>query len=281
MPVNTDNSVSQLLAPAITPLLITYNEAQNIGRVLDKLHWAKRIVVIDSGSTDETAQIVSQYPQAEIIVHPFKSFADQCNFGLSKIRSEWVLSLDADYILSDELVEELNVLNDDGAAGYAADFVYCVYGRQLRGTLYPPRTVLYRTHLAKYENHGHSHKVSVSSPLRRLRGKILHDDWKPMSRWFLSQQGYAKKEADYLLASNPAHLSRNDRIRLLCWPAPVLVALYVLFAKGCILDGWPGWFYMLQRLLAETMLSLELINRRLYRSAPDASGSVRSIESLL
>lgn len=275
MPDTFDNSRSTQLVPAITPLLIAYNEAQNIGRSLDRLRWAKRIVVIDSGSTDETARIVSQYPQAELIVHPFSSFADQCNFGLSKIHSEWALSLDADYILGDELIEELSALKDEGVAGYSAHFVYCVYGRQLRGTLYPPRTVLYRVQLAKYQNYGHSHKVSVAGPVRRLRGKILHDDWKPMSRWFLSQQGYARKEADFLLSSDPAHLSRNDRVRRLIWPAPALVALYVLFAKGCILDGWPGWFYMLQRLLAETMIALELIDRRLHRSATDASGSER------
>ena len=258
-----NNKELELIAPAITPLLITYNEAQNIGRTLDKLLWAKRIVVIDSGSTDETAQIVSQYPQAEFIVHPFHSFADQCNFGLSKIHSEWVLSLDADYILSDELVDELSALKDEGAAGYLAEFVYCVYGRQLRGTLYPPRTVLYRVHLAKYKNYGHSHKVHIAGSVQRLRGKILHDDWKPISRWFLAQLSYAGKEADLLLTSDPEQLCSSDRVRRLCWPAPILVAIYVLFAKGCIFDGWAGWFYTLQRLLAEILLALELVEQRL------------------
>ena len=53
----------------VTPLIITFNEAANIARTLNKLTWAKRIVIIDSGSTDETLSIISAYPQAEVIHH--------------------------------------------------------------------------------------------------------------------------------------------------------------------------------------------------------------------
>src|SRR5664279_1161432 len=94
----------------ITPLIITYNEAPNIRRTLDKLAWARAIVVIDSGSTDETLAMLRNYPQVNVIHHPFADFASQCNFGLTKIASPWVLSLDADYELSDELVAELKSL---------------------------------------------------------------------------------------------------------------------------------------------------------------------------
>ena len=47
------------------------------------------------------------------------------------------------------------------------------------------------------------------------------------------------------------------------WPAPPLVFLYALLVKGCVLDGWPGWFYVLQRTAAEIMIALELADRRL------------------
>ena len=54
---------------------------------------------------------------------------------------------------------------------------------------------------------------------------------------------------------------------LLAWPAPLAAVVYTLVCKGCVLDGWPGWYYALQRLLAETMIALEIIDRRLRRSA--------------
>ena len=83
----------------ITPLILTCNEAANIRRTLSKLDWADRIVIIDSGSIDETLEIVCEYPQAEIIYRPFENFADQCNFGLAQISTPWVLSLDADFLM--------------------------------------------------------------------------------------------------------------------------------------------------------------------------------------
>src|SRR6266566_8588368 len=54
-----------------------------------------------------------------------------------------------------------------------------------------------------------------------------------------------------------------DRLRRWVVPAPFLVFFYTLFVKGLILDGWPGWYYVLQRTLAETVLSLRLMEARL------------------
>ena len=57
----------------------------------------------------------------------------------------------------------------------------------------------------------------------------------------------------------------------MAWPSPILVFLYTLLAKGCILDGWPGWFYVLQRTLAETMIAIELVDRRLRASSIEST----------
>ncbi len=249
---------------AITPLIITFDEAPNIARTLDKLAWARRIVVVDSGSTDGTLDVLARYPQVTLFRRTFESFADQCNFGLARVESEWVLSLDADYELSDRLIEELSSIRDtEGVAGYRASFVYRIHGRPLRGTLYPPRVVLYRAKNARYANKGHGHRMVISGDIRRLSGVIYHDDRKPLSRWLASQQNYARREADYLLRTDTGVLSVSDRVRRIAWPAPIAVFFYVLVVKGCLLDGWPGWFYALQRLLAECMIALELIDLRL------------------
>ena len=248
----------------VTPLVITFNEAPNIGRTLEKLRWARRVIIVDSGSTDTTLEVVSRFPQAEVFNRPFSSFAEQCNFGLDHVETEWVLSLDADYELSDELVRELRRLPEVGTvAGYRASFVYRIYGRPLRGAIYPPRTVLYRARGARYENEGHGHRVSVPGEIRALRGIIYHDDRKALSQWLVSQQRYARLESEYLMNASAETLGLTDRLRRLGWPLPLLVFFYTLFVKGCILDGWAGWFYVLQRVLAETMIALELTDRRL------------------
>jgi len=255
----------------ITPLIITYNEAPNIARTVGKLLWAKRIVVIDSGSTDATLDLLRSFPQVDVIGHPFSDFASQCNFGLTQVDTPWVLSLDADYELSDALVEELaGLCAPDGIAGYRAQFVYRIHGRALRGTLYPPRVVLYRKDKARYRNEGHGHRVAIDGEVMPLADVIYHDDRKPLARWFDSQRRYAQVEARYLMETPTAELTRGDRIRRLGWAAPISVVFYTLLVKGCLLDGWPGWYYTLQRLCAETLIALEFLDRRLRGSETGA-----------
>lgn len=247
----------------ITPLILTYDEAPNIGRTLAKVGWAKRIVVIDSGSTDGTLDLLNRHSQVEVFHHPFEDFAIQWNFGLDQVASPWVLSLDADYELSEALIGELRALMPaERTIGYDARFVYRINGRALRGSLYPTRTVLFRRDKARYQMDGHTQRVVVDGPVLPLRGIIYHDDRKPLSRWFASQQRYAWDEAAHLLASGEGSLGRADRLRLMAWPAPLAVFFYTLIVKRCLLDGWPGWFYALQRLLAETLLALEIMDRR-------------------
>ena len=64
----------------------------------------------DALAATGAGKILRRYPQVEIIEHPFVDFAGQCNFGLTQIATPWVLSLDADYELSEALVEELRAL---------------------------------------------------------------------------------------------------------------------------------------------------------------------------
>ena len=90
----------------ITPLILTYNEAPNISRALGGLGWAKEIVVVDSFSDDETVQIASSFPNVRVIQRIFDCHRNQWEFGLKEtgISTPWVLALDADYIVTAELI---------------------------------------------------------------------------------------------------------------------------------------------------------------------------------
>jgi glycosyltransferase involved in cell wall biosynthesis len=248
----------------ITPLVITFNEAPNLARTLNGVRWASEILLVDSFSTDQTLEIARSFPQVRVIQREFDSFAGQCNFGLSHIRTPWVLSLDADYIVTDALNDELRQLTPDGrVSGYRAFFRYCIHGAPLRGTLYPPRTVLYRASQARYESNGHGHRVRVDGLVKDLKGSIWHDDRKPLSRWLDAQRKYAAAEVSHLAGIDPAQLGWADWLRLRIWPAAPAALVYTLLVKGCLLDGWPGWLYALQRTYAELLLSIELLEFRL------------------
>ena len=177
----------------ITPLILTYNEAPNIGRALAGVSWAKQIVVVDSFSDDETVHIADSVPNVRVVQRLFDSHRNQWEFGLKEtgIETSWVLALDADYIVTDELSAELARLQPEAStAGYRARFIYCINGRKLRSGIYPPVTVLYRRDAASYIQDGHTQRVSVRGAVEELKSPMLHDDRKPFKRWFNSQAQY-------------------------------------------------------------------------------------------
>ncbi len=254
----------------ITPIILTYDEAPNIGRTLDQLQWARDIVVVDSMSEDETLDIVARTPQTRVFRRRFVSLEDQWNFAIREtgVATEWVLALDADYVLPAEAVEEIRALRpSQDVAGYRAKFVYCVYGRALRGSAYPPVTVLYRHSLARYRQDGHAHRVVIEGQVGELSSPILHDDRKPLGRWLRSQDDYMKLETRKLLATRWSDLGWADRIRRLIVPAPFLMFAYCLIVRGAILDGRAGLYYAFQRLLSELLLSLYLFDHGLIHRA--------------
>ena len=265
----------------ITPVLLTYNEEMNIGRTLERLGWASDVVVVDSHSTDETGTIARSKPYVRLIQRVFDSHARQWNFALheSGIKSEWVLALDADYFLTDEFIGELAQLRPDtDVNGYFAAFRYCVWGRPLRGALYPPVGVLYRKEKARYVQDGHTQRVKIDGRVLSLQSKILHDDRKTLSSWLQSQDRYMQLEARHILQAKWADLGVADKVRRFSPLAPFLAFGYCYFLKWGWLDGRCGLYYAIQRMLAESLLTLRLIERHLSGAASsppdDRSGHV-------
>lgn len=249
----------------VTVLILTLDEAPNIGRTLEALRDFSEIVVLDSGSRDDTLRIVAGHPNARLAQRSFDSHANQWNHGLFRcgIERPFVLTLDADHVLPRGLVEEIARLAPPAAiCGFRARFHYCVFGERLSAALYPPSVVLFRRERCHYIQAGHTQRLVVDGEIGELAARIDHDDRKPLARWFASQQKYAALEARHLLATPRDRLRRSDRIRRMAWPSPWLVVVYTLVVKRCALDGWRGWYYALQRMLAETLIALEIIERR-------------------
>lgn len=248
----------------ITPLVLTWNEEPNLRRCLERLRWSGEVVVIDSGSTDLTPLIAAEFANVRLVSRPFDDHTSQWNFGVDAVATPWVLSLDCDYVLGAGFEEELAELPAEPAFdAFFASFRYLIFGKALRSCLYPPRAVLFRKDRCRYVPDGHTQLLQITGPACHLRTKIDHDDRKPLSRWFSSQDKYAKLEAEKLLSLPASGLTLQDRIRRTVVLGPVLVFFYTLVARRAVLDGWAGWFYAFQRTLAEIMLSLRMLERKL------------------
>lgn len=248
---------------SITPVLLTFNEAPNLARTLSHLDWARTIVIVDSGSTDATAAIAAADPRVRLFTRPFDTHGAQWRHAVEEtgITSDWILRLDADYQVTPALRDELAALTPpDDIDAYRIDFDYAIFGRRLRASLYPSNTVLFRRGRARAYDRGHTEGWRVAGKVGQLKGRIVHDDWKPMQGWVGSQARYMARELPHLKA-DPRPL--KHRLRLAPPLMPVAMFLYTLFGRGLIFNGRAGMFYALQRLLAETALALMVLEDRL------------------
>src|SRR4051812_35731276 len=129
----------------IGTLILTFNEEPNVARTIAPLPDASEILVVDSMSTDGTVGLATAAgSKVRVVSRPFDSHTAQWNFGLDQMKTEWVLTLDADYVISGELRQEMEALVPPvDVDGYSAEFVYQIFGRSLRASSYPPRVVLF------------------------------------------------------------------------------------------------------------------------------------------
>ena len=259
------------LAPVlaeITPVILTYNEAANIARSLERLTWAREVVIVDSRSTDETLAIAARFPNVRVVERPFDTHANQWRFAVEEtgITSDWVLRLDADYMVEPALRDEIAGLQPDpGTAAYEIAFTYCIEGRPLRASLYPALPVLFRRGRGRFEQDGHTEKLRIDGPVRKLANRLLHDDRKSLERWLQSQARYQAQEAEKLATRPWSALSWPDRIRKTRLLGPLAVLVHCLVVKRLVFDGTAGLLYTAQRVTADIILSMQLLRRDLDR----------------
>jgi glycosyltransferase involved in cell wall biosynthesis len=253
----------------ITPVLLTYNERLNIGRTLSRLHWAKDIVVVDSGSTDGTLAVVAGFPKVRVFHRKFDTHASQWRYAVdeTQIATDWILRLDADYQLTDAFIAELGQLNPNARINaYRVGFDYAIFSRRLLSSLYPSNTILLRQGHFSVWDKGHTEAWKVNGPTETLRSRIVHDDWKPSSQWLMGQARYMERELEWLGAGG---IGLVRWLRLRPPLMPIVAFLYCLFGKGLLFSGRAGLFYSLQRMVAEAVLSLMVLEHRLREDAHD------------
>jgi hypothetical protein len=247
----------------VTPLVLTYNEEPNIRRTLASLGWAKRVVVLDSLSTDATEAIARSFPNVDWRVRPFDSHRAQWEHGIHHmgITTEFVLALDADMTVPAAFVEEMeSSFTNGGYAGGITPFEFRILGRPLAGSIYPAQIRVFKPGDVEVSQHGHTQEFSLRAPLYRFKTPLVHDDRKPLERWVSSQLSYSTLEARRISARRAYRW--RDRVRALGLMPLVAGALAYVRAGG----PWRGpaaLRYAYERAAYECLLAIRLMSSRL------------------
>ncbi|WP_121809997.1 glycosyltransferase family 2 protein [Mucilaginibacter kameinonensis] len=256
----------------ITALILTKNEEPNLKRVLDRLTWLQRVVILDSFSTDATLDIANSYPNVEVFQRKFDTHGNQWNYGLSLLKSKWALTLDADYVLTPEFIQETqNIIANPQNEAYETTFRFLVFGKKLSGDNTTPRPVLFDINKCIYYDDGHTQRLKINGSTGMYKSYILHDDRKSLSRWLSNQDGYAIKESKKLVNESTSGMPLSGRIRKTKVFAPFLVFFHCLFVKRLIFNGWAGWHYTLQRTMVEILLAIRLIEDEKLAEKPESA----------
>jgi len=267
----------------ITPLILTFNEERNIERCLEPLNWATRVVILDSGSSDQTVAIAKRFSNVEVFSRSFDQHARQWSYGIqdTRITTPWILGLDCDYVVSPEVVAELRSRQvGDSVSAFEIGFDYFIYGTKLPGTVYPPVKALFRPGRCRMLQDGHTHRLEVlSGTVERLHARLGHDDWKLLSHWLGAQSRYHDLEVAKLNGTPTSQLKLADRLRKRIYFAPFLMFGYCLFVRGLLFGGKPGLTYAFQRLVSELILSLKLLEQDLAQTGKRPSAKARDSQA--
>ena len=227
----------------ISATIITLNEARNIRAACESIFWADEIVIVDSGSTDETVEIAVECG-ARVIRNPWPGFAEQKQFATEKAQHEWIFSLDADERVSDELRTSIAALrskpDEHLADGYVVARRAFYMGRWIRGGgWYPNRQLrLYRKSRGHWEGaYVHeSVRMQPGARVERLKGDLLHypfTDTAEHERMIVER--YAPLAARKMFEEG----RRTSAFKLACIGPATFIRSFIL--KGGFRDGRAGF----------------------------------------
>jgi glycosyltransferase involved in cell wall biosynthesis len=254
----------------VSVLVPIRNEADNLPRCLGCVQWADEIFVVDSQSTDGSAEIAERHGAKVVQFHFSGPWPKKKNWSLENLpfKNEWVLILDADEVLPAAAGPEIAnaIANGGDIAGYWINRRFFFLGRWLRHSYYPNWNLRFFRHsLGRYEkltgadtrsgdNEVHEHVV-VQGPTARLRTEIDHYAFPSVEVFIEKHNRYSNWEArvtaDEFLQESSAGLSherveRRRRLKMLSRHLPFrpfMRFLYIYIWQKGFLDGWDGYYF--------------------------------------
>ena len=213
----------------LSVVILTYDSAAHLAEVLASTVFADEVLVLDSGSTDETP-VIAREAGARFEHQAWLGFGPQKQRAVELARHDWVYVLDSDEVILPPLREEiLATLADPKHAGYTVPRLNHFFGRPLRhGGLYPDVTLrLFDRRRGRFSDDAVHERVLVDGSVGTLKHPMKHYAYDTIEQFIAKQNRYSTLGA------------RPNRLKALTNPPWTFVRMYLL--RGGFLDGWPGF----------------------------------------
>ena len=220
----------------LSVVIICFNEEAMLDKCLSAVQWADEIVVLDSFSEDRTLEIARRYT-TQVFQNEWKGYAKQRTLALSHASHPWILSLDADEVVSPELAREIRsvLAREPDLAGYWVPRMTYYLGRFLRHCWYPDFKIrLFQKARGRWSGHEVHEEILLEGPAGKLKSPLLHYSFPSVHDHLKTIQQYTS-----LGAGSLARSGRSFSLgRLLGSPFFMFLQQYI--AKRGFLDGIPG-----------------------------------------
>lgn len=181
--------------PQVSAIIITYNESANLKRTLSQLYWCDEIIIVDSFSTDGTDSIAREQ-KCRLLQREFTGFGDQKRFAISQCKNEWVLCLDADEFLTNELVGEIwdELQNPGNTRAYSFPSSLIFRKQRFRFGRESNRQVikLFNRRFGQMSVDRVHEKIEVVGKIKRLKNPLFHYSYRDITQYFIKFDRYTE-----------------------------------------------------------------------------------------
>jgi glycosyltransferase involved in cell wall biosynthesis len=225
----------------VSAVLIVMNEAAILENTLKALQWCDEIVVVDSGSTDGTVALCEQYG-CRVVYKAFEGFGEQKRFAISLAQHEWILSIDADEVLSEGLqgeIQELLSRNHIEEAGFYLPRTLIFWGAKIRSEYKVPCLRLFHRQKGGVTPDKVHEKIKVSGKTGYLKHPIWHESYRSIHDYFEKFNRYTTLAAQEIFDKKKGKGKGLIVVRL-----PITFC-QLFFLRGCFLNGFAGFMWSL------------------------------------
>jgi len=248
----------------VSVTVITLNEAANIDACLESVAWADEVLVVDSGSTDDTVNR-ARARGARVVVREWPGYAAQKNWAAGEAASDWILSVDADERVTPALATEIRAaLAADATIGFRIPRVTWHLGRWIRTTDWYPdyQLRLYDRRRARWKPRRVHESVEGDGPVRTLTHDLEHYAYRDVSHHHATMDRYPSLAAAEMFDAG----RRAGVLDLTVHPFAAFLRNYIL--RRGFLDGMPGFIISVMNAYYVFLKFAKLRALRIARGAP-------------